>query len=105
MTEKNNTERIPTANDVKRIALETIEQLRNRSMKVDQANAISKLCNNIISTVHLEIEATKLMGREQDGGLKNFLSNETKLLERPLTDEEANQKRKLANESQEPFNH
>lgn len=98
-------ERIPTANDVKRIALETIEQLRNKTMKVDQANAISKLCNNIISTVHLEIEATKLTGKDQGVGLNNFLANETKLLERPLTEEEAEQKRRLANEGQEPFTH
>lgn len=90
--------RVPTARDVKQIALETIEGLRNKTVKVDQANAISKLCNNIISTVSLEMEAIKLMGGEDKNELKNFLSGSASVKALPMTEEAAAKKPRQVNQ-------
>lgn len=89
----NEERRIPTASDVKRIALETIEGIRNKTMKVDGANAIAKLCNNIISTVSLEMEALKMLGDTGDKeSVKNFLRLTQYVKEIPMSQEEADRK-------------
>ena len=61
-----------TAESIKNVLWETLEDVKAKRMMPDKANAISKLANGIIATARLELEAAKLSGLESQG-LNTFL--------------------------------
>ena len=64
-----------TAEAIKNVLWETLQNVRLRDLKPEKANAISKLANGIIATVRLQFEAAKLAG-VQSAQLNNFLEAE-----------------------------
>lgn len=77
-----------TAEAIKNVLWETLENVRLRDLKPEKANAISKLANGIIATVKLELEATKLTGL-QSQGLNTFLEAKGEKPKTYLSTEEA----------------
>lgn len=61
-----------TAESIKNVLWETLQGVKNKTIKPDVGNAISKLANGIISTAKLEFEAAKFAGL-QSQGLNTFL--------------------------------
>ena len=64
-----------TAEAIKNVLWETLQNVRLRDLKPEKANAISKLANGIIATVRLQFEAAKLAG-VQSAQLNTFLEAE-----------------------------
>jgi hypothetical protein len=61
-----------TAEAIKNVLWETLQGVKDKTIKPDVGNAISKLANGIISTAKLEFEAAKFAGL-QSAGLNTFL--------------------------------
>jgi len=61
-----------TAESVKNTLWETLQDVKEKRMKADVANAVSKLANGIIATAKLEFEVAKFTG-SQSVGLNTFL--------------------------------
>lgn len=61
-----------TAESIKNVLWETLQGVKDKTIKPDVGNAISKLANGIISTAKLELEAAKFAGL-QSQGLNTFL--------------------------------
>ena len=80
-----------TAEAIKNVLWETLENVRLRDLKPEKANAISKLANGIIATVKLELEATKLTGL-QSQGLNTFLEDKGENPKSYLSTEEVTKK-------------
>ena len=61
-----------TAESVKNVLWETLQGVKRKQIKSDEANAISKLANGITAIAKLEHEASKFYGM-QSIGLDRFL--------------------------------
>ena len=84
-----------TASGVKNVLWETIGDLRRKRIKVEEAEAIVKASNGIISTVKLELEASKILGGAGDGLIQFAFSNKEKVIYKRLPDQEAYEKKAL----------
>jgi hypothetical protein len=80
-----------TAESIKNVLWETLQGVKNKSIKPDVGNAISKLANGIISTAKLEFEAAKFAGL-QSVGLNTFLEAKGEKPKSYLSTEEATKK-------------
>lgn len=64
-----------TANSLKSMLWSTLQDLKDRKIKPDMANAITKGANAITSVVKLEIEAAKVLNMNTTS-LNNFVNSE-----------------------------
>ena len=76
-----------TAEAIKNVLWETLQGVKDKTIKPDVGNAISKLANGIISTAKLEFEAAKFAGL-QSQGLNTFFEAEGKKPKSYLSTEE-----------------
>lgn len=72
MKNENVTNENVTAEAIKNVLWETLQEVKFKDLKPEKANAISKLANGIIATVRLQFEAAKLAG-VPSAQLNNFL--------------------------------
>lgn len=80
-----------TAEAIKNVLWETLQGVKDKTIKPDVGNAISKLANGIISTARLEFEAAKFTGL-QSQGLNTFLEAEGEKPKNYLSTEELTKK-------------
>lgn len=71
MEQTNNVDLV-TALALKQVLWETIQGLRDKTLKVENANAIAKTANAILKTISLECEVVKQYGL-QSSSLKGFI--------------------------------
>lgn len=64
-----------TVSSLKNMVWGTLQDLRDRRIKPDMANAITKGSNAIISIVKLEVEVAKMLNSNTTG-LTNFIETE-----------------------------
>lgn len=80
-----------TAESVKNVLWETLQGVKRKQIKSDEANAISKLANGITAIAKLEHEASKFYGL-QSVGLNKFLEAKGEKPKTYLSTEEAERK-------------
>lgn len=56
--------KIKNLNDLREHALDALEKLAMGSLTIEEAGATSKLCENVVSTLKLELDLAKLVGKE-----------------------------------------
>ena len=84
-------EEVVTAEAIKNVLWETLQDVKEKKIKPDIANSISKLANGIIATAKLEFEAAKFAGL-QSQGLNVFLGAKGEKAKNYLSTEEATEK-------------
>lgn len=84
-------EEVVTAEAIKNVLWETLQDVKEKKIKPDIANSISKLANGIIATAKLEFEAAKFAGL-QSQGLNVFLEAKGEKAKTYLSTEEATKK-------------
>lgn len=92
-----------TAKALKNVLWETIGDVRRKRVKVEDAEAIVKAASAILSTVKLELEASKMVGGAGEGLVQFAFSNKEKAIDKILPTQESYEKRVLA--KQEVQNH
>jgi hypothetical protein len=80
-----------TAESIKNVLWDTLQDVKLRNLKPEKANAISKLANGIIATVRLQFEAAKLTG-VQSAQLSSFLEDEGEEVKTYISTESAEKK-------------
>lgn len=56
--------KIENIEDLRDHAIETLEKLSSGEISIEQAGVTGKLCENVMSTVKIQVEVAKMLGRE-----------------------------------------
>lgn len=63
---------IKNLEDLRNHALETLDKLKKHEITIEEAGATSKLCENVVSTLKLEMEFSKMVGKSP---VSNFIAD------------------------------